>query len=69
MPGSALTNDGLPKQACGHVRLARGEPLLLKREWMLADLLDTGVPTAESIAHLAALRRAVERTQHRKGGP
>jgi hypothetical protein len=35
---------------------------------MLAALLDTGVPTAESIAHLAALRRAVERTQHRKGG-
>jgi hypothetical protein len=67
MPASAITIEGLTKQASEHLRLAEAELALLKQEWVLAELLSTGEPTVEGIAHLAELRRAVERAQRRKG--
>ena len=67
MPASAITIEGLTKQASEHLRLAEAELALLKQEWVLAELFSTGEPTVEGIAHLAELRRAVERAQRRKG--
>jgi hypothetical protein len=61
--------EGLTDQAGEHLRLAEAELAVLKQEWVLAELLSTGEPTAETIAHLAELRRAVERAQQRKDGP
>lgn len=66
MPGSARIE--LAKERSGHSRLAKAELAILKQEWLLAELLGTGEPTAETIAHLAELRRAVERAQLRKNG-
>ena len=67
MPRSALTIDGFTKQASEHLRVAEAELALLKHEGVVAELLSTGEPTVEGVAHLAELRRAVERAQRRKG--
>lgn len=67
MPRSALTIDGFTKQASEHLRVAEAELALLKQERVVAELLSTGEPTVEGVAHLAELRRAVERAQRRKG--
>ena len=68
MSGSA-TIEGPTEQAGEHPRLAKAELAILKQGWLLAELLGTGEPTAETIAHLAELRLAVERAQQRKSRP
>jgi len=67
MPRSALTIDVLTKQASEHLRVAEAELALLKQERVLAELLDTRGSTVEGVAHLAELRRAVERAKRRNG--
>ncbi len=67
MPRSAPTIDGRTKQASEHLRVGEAEFALLKQERVLAELLSTGEPTVEGAAHLAELRRALERAQRRKG--
>jgi hypothetical protein len=67
MPRSALTIDVLTKQASEHLRVAEAELALLKQEQVLAELLDTRGSTVEGVAHLAELRRAVERAKRRNG--
>jgi hypothetical protein len=66
MPRSA-TIEGFTDQA-GELRFAEVEPAVLEQEWVVAELLNTAEPTAKTTAHLAELRRAVERAQQRKGG-
>jgi len=67
MPRSALTIDVLTKQASEHLRVAEAELALLKQERVLAELLDTRGSAVEGVAHLAELRRAVERAKRRNG--
>src|SRR5436190_23801946 len=67
MPRSALTIDGFTKQASEHLRVAEAELALLRQERVVAELLDTRGSTVEGVAHLAELRRAVERAKRRNG--